>query len=316
MSQQPAATPSPRLDLRGAVDLSGLVKRSPSPPPPSAGGGNGGAQGVVVDVTDETFGAVVVEQSMTVPVVVDLWATWCAPCKQLSPVLEKLAAEYDGRFLLAKVDVDENQQISLAFQVQSIPTVVAVVKGQPLPLFQGALPEPQVRQVLDELLRVAEANGVSGRLQVGEDAPAGQPQPPAMPPLHAEAADALERGDLDSAAEAYRRALAESPADAEARLSLARVELLRRVSAGDVATAAAAAAADPGDVSSALLVADADLLEGHVEEAFGRLVELVRATTGEQREQARGHLVELFDVVGNEDPRVLAARRALASALF
>jgi putative thioredoxin len=323
MSQQPATTPGARLDLRGAVDLSGLAQR-PAPPRPPAGGagglaseGAGEVAGVVVDVTDETFGSLVVEQSMTVPVVVDLWATWCGPCTQLSPVLERLAEEYDGRFLLAKVDVDENQQISAAFQVQSIPTVMAVVKGQPVPLFQGALPEPQVRQVLDELLRVAEANGVTGRLDVRGPAPAGEADAePPLPPLHQEAYDALERDDLDGAADAFRRAMAESPADADAKAGLAQVELLRRTHGVDVARARAAAAADPTDVAAGLLAADVDLLGGRIEDAFARLVELVRATSGEEREQARAHLVELFEVVGGDDPRVLAARRALASALF
>jgi putative thioredoxin len=323
MSQQPAATPGPRVDLRGAVDLSGFAQRGAGRPPQqqaapaaAAGAGQAAVAGVVVDVTDETFGEVVVEQSMTVPVVVDLWATWCGPCKQLSPVLERLAAEYDGAFLLAKVDVDANQQISAAFQVQSIPTVMAVIGGQPIPLFQGALPESQVRQVLDELLRVAEANGVAGRVRVTDETSAGRPAAPPLPAHHAAAADALERGDLDAAAEAYRRALAEAPADADARLGLARVELFRRVRGADVEGARSAAAADPGDVRSALLVADADILAGHLEEAFGRLVELVRTTSGEERERARVHLVDLFEVVGSDDPRVLAARRALASALF
>ena len=146
----------------GAVDLSSLAARSRPP----AAAGNGAVASVVVDVTDATFEAEVLTRSLTVPVVIDLWAEWCGPCKQLSPILEKLAREYDGRILLAKVDVDANPQLSAAFQVQSIPSVFAVVKGQPVPLFQGAIPEPQVRQVIDQLLEVAATNGVSGRLQV------------------------------------------------------------------------------------------------------------------------------------------------------
>jgi putative thioredoxin len=321
MSQQPSQPPGPRLDLRGAVDLSGLGQRPPqaaaagasSAGAPPAGGQAGG---VVVDVTEATFGDVV-QQSMTVPVVVDLWATWCGPCKQLSPVLEKLAREYDGRILLAKVDVDANPQISQAFAVQSIPTVVAILKGQPVPLFQGAVPEEQVRQVFEELLRVAEANGVTGRVAGAVDGePTEEAEEPPLPPLHQEAYDAIERDDLDAAADAYRRALAESPADDLARAGLAQVELLRRTRGADPATARAAAAADPTDVDAGLLAADLDVLGGHVEDAFGRLVDLVRVTAGEDRERVRSHLVELFEVVGSDDPRVLAARRALASALF
>jgi putative thioredoxin len=321
MSQQPAQPSGPRLDLRGAVDLSGLGQRpQQAAGAPGASTGGGAAPGVVVDVTEATFGDIV-QQSMTVPVVVDLWATWCGPCKQLSPVLEKLAREYDGRILLAKVDVDANPQISQAFAVQSIPTVVAILKGQPVPLFQGAVPEEQVRQVFEELQRVAEANGVTGRVAgagAGDDGDqeAGEAEEPPLPPLHQEAYDAIERDDLDAAADAYRRALAESPADDLARAGLAQVELLRRTRGVDLNAARAAAAANPTDVDAGLLAADLDVLGGHVEDAFARLVELVRATSDEDRERARAHLVELFEVVGSDDPRVLAARRALASALF
>lgn len=316
MSQPPTSPPGPRLDLRGAVDLSGLARPAPRS---TDGTAAPAASGLVVDVTEATFGEAVIQQSMTVPVVIDLWATWCEPCKQLSPVLEKLTAEYAGRVLLAKVDVDANPQISQAFGVQSIPTVVAVVKGQPVPLFQGALPESQVRQVFEELLRVAEANGVTGRLEVDPDAgadEAAEPEEPPLPPLHQEAYDAIERDDLHAAADAYRRALVESPADDLARAGLAQVELMRRTAGLDLDQVRAAAAAAPGDVDAGLVAADVDVLGGHVDDAFGRLVDLVRLTTAEERERVRARLLDLFEVVGADDPRVLSARRALASALF
>lgn len=305
---QPPSQPGPRLDLRGAVDLSRLSQQAPS-------SGSGGGGRFVRDVTEADF-ADVVQLSMTVPVVVDLWATWCGPCRQLSPVLERLAEEYGGRFLLAKVDVDANPQISQAFQVQSIPTVVAILRGQPVPLFQGAVPEPQVRQVLDELLRVAAENGVTGTLDGTEQAGEADDQPAPLPPLHQEAYDAIQRGDLDAAADAYRRALAESPADADARAGLAQVELMARTRDLDPEATRRAAADDPTDVEAGMRCADLDVLGGHVEDAFTRLVDLVRITSGEERETVRRRMLDLFEVVGPDDERVLAARRALANALF
>jgi len=307
------------MSLRGAVDLSAVAAQSQR----RQQAGNGGpaparasASGVVVDVTEADFQQVVVEQSMTVPVVIDLWATWCQPCKQLSPVLERLAEEYGGRFLLAKVDVDANPRLSQVFQAQSIPMVVAVVKGQPVPLFQGALPEQQVRAYLDELLRLAESNGVSGTLAAAPEASAEEDVEPELPPLHQEAYEAIERDDLPAAAAAYEKALAQNPSDELARAGQAQVGLLLRTQGTDPQAARAAAAAAPTDPRAQVLAADLDLLGGHVEDAFARLVDTVRNTSAEDRDLARAHLLELFEIVGSGDPRVAAARRALTSALF
>jgi putative thioredoxin len=327
MSNQPGRAARPALDLRGAVDLSALAARSaPSSTAMSNGAGDAGAtdagasgQGVpVVAVTEESFAGDVMERSATVPVVIDFWATWCEPCKQLSPALERLAAEFGGRFLLATVDVDANPQLAQAFGVQSIPTVVAVLKGRVLPLFAGALPESQVRQYLTEVLKVAEANGVTGRVQVAdaEEPVDAEPVEEPLPPLHQAAYDAIEAGEYDAAITAYEQALRESPADDLARVGLAQVRLLRRTADVDVDQARAAAGANPQDVDAQILVADVDLLGGHVEDAFLRLVDTVRRTSGADRERARSHLVELFDVVGSDDPRVPAARVALANAVF
>jgi putative thioredoxin len=303
-------TPS-NINPYGAVDLSALAKRSAAP---DAGAAAPAAGGVVVDVDEAGFQAVV-DQSMTVPVVIDFWADWCAPCKQLTPVLERLAAADGGRWMLAKVDLDANPRLGQAFQVQSIPAVFAVVKGQPIPLFQGALPEAQIRQFLDELLRVAEENGVSGRLPVGEADAEPAPEP-AVDPRYDEAYDAIERGDLDAAAAAYRGLLDQSPGDVDAQAGLGQVELLRRTQSVDESAARQAAADRPDDVAAQSAVADLDLLSGRVDQAFARMLDLVRRLSGSERDAARTHLVNLFELVGNDDERVGKARTALANALF
>lgn len=301
----------------GAVDLAGFAKKPPAPAPgPDGVAAAPAASEVVVDVTEADFQAVVVDQSMSVPVVIDFWADWCEPCKTLSPVLERLAVQDGGRWLLAKIDVDANQRLGQAFQVQGIPAVFAVVKGQPVPLFQGALPEPQVREYLDELLKVAEANGVTGRLAVGQAVADQAPEEPALDPRYDEAYEAIERGDLDAAATAYEGLLAASPSDAEAKAGLGQVDLMRRTRSLDDAAARKAAAENPGDVQAQLDVADLDLLGGHVEDAFSRLIDLVRRLDGDERVRARTHLVGLFELVGNHDERVARARTALANALF
>ncbi|NEE00965.1 tetratricopeptide repeat protein [Phytoactinopolyspora halotolerans] len=312
----------------GAVDLSSLQNAprggaSASAPPAGAAGqaptsdaaSTGAGGGFLVDVTEATFQAEVINRSASVPVVIDFWATWCQPCKQLSPILEKLAAEYGGRFVLAKIDVDANQQIAASAQVQSIPTVLGVVKGQAIPLFQGALPEADVRRVLDELLNVATQNGVAGRAEPVQGNGAEAAEEVADTRFDA-AYEALEAGDLDAAAAAYQAVLNESPADADAKAGLARVELLRRTHGVDAAAARASADADPADVDAQLVAADLELAEGQAEAAFNRLIETVRRTAGDEREQVRTRLVELFEIIGPSDPRVVKARAALASALF
>jgi putative thioredoxin len=259
-----------------------------------------------------------------VPVVIDLWADWCGPCKQLSPLLERLAVEYAGRFILAKVDVDANPALAQAFQAQSIPMIVAVVKAQPVPLFTGALPEQQVRAYLDQLLALAEANGVTGRVAVdGADSDGGdggaedvEPAPEPLPPLHQAAYDAIERDDLAAAAEAYEQAVRENPSDDVATLGLSQVRLLQRLGVLDPVVAVAAADAAPGDVEAQLAAADVEFGDGQVQAAFDRLIRTVRDCGGPEREQVRSRVVELFSLLGPDDPRVRSARIALTNALF
>ncbi|MBP5936844.1 tetratricopeptide repeat protein [Streptomyces acidiscabies] len=278
---------------------------------------------LVIDVDEAGFESQVIQRSAEVAVVIDFWAEWCQPCKQLSPVLERLAVEYDGRILLAKIDVDANQMLMQQFGIQGIPAVFAVVAGQALPLFQGAAPEEQIRQTLDQLVQVAEERfGITG-LTVDPDAePGAAPEAPVQAPvgpydaLLAAAVEALDAGDLGGAVRAYQNVLADDPGNEEAKLGLAQAELLQRIQDLDPQAVRRDAAEKPGDAAAQLAAADLDLVGGHVEDAFGRLIETVRRTVGDDRDAVRVRLLELFEVIGPDDPRVAAARRALARALF
>ena len=300
--------------LAGAVDLSAIQARNEARERADAAAAAAVADGdgpgepvTVIDVTEETFQAEVLDRSFRTPVVLDLWAEWCGPCKQLSPVLEKLAAEAHGTWVLAKIDVDANPQIAQALRVQGIPAVKAVFQGQLLGEFTGALPEDQVRNFLDQ---VVEVTGAAPALD-GEEAAPAEPEDPRV--LAAEEATA--RGDFDDAIGQYAAILAAEPAHPRAAEAIREVELLRRVTSA-APDAVAKADAAPDDVDLALEAADVQLAEGQVSNAFARLLTAVRGSAGPDREKARLRLVELFNVVGNEDPRVTAARKDLTRALY
>jgi putative thioredoxin len=299
--------------MSGAVDLAAVKARSEaaaraaSAPPPTGGQ-------FVFDATEANFQTEVLDRSFQVPVLLDLWADWCQPCKQLSPVLEKLANEGGGSWVLAKIDVDANQRIAQMLQVQSIPTVFAVIGGQLIPGFQGALPEAQVREFVAALLQAAEQAGLSGAgaVPTGDEAVAAEPPEDER---FTAAEDALQAGDFDAAAEAYQAILNAEPANAMAQLALRQVELLRRLAVlpADILHQAVLR---PDDVPTQLAAADAELADNLIEAAFSRLIGLVRRLRGEDRTPVRDRLVEYFDLLGPDDPRVPAARRDLANALF
>ncbi|WP_106274979.1 tetratricopeptide repeat protein [Geodermatophilus tzadiensis] len=299
--------------LAGAVDLAAVKARSEAAaraqaaPPPSAAAPTGAPGAAVVDVTEATFQTEVLDRSFQVPVVLDLWAEWCGPCKQLSPVLERLAVEGGGSWVLAKVDVDANPALAQGLRVQGIPAVKAVWQGQLVAEFTGAIPEEQARQFVTELVRATTGGAVPGGDEGADD---GLDDP------RLDAAEAaLESGDLEAAEAAYAAILETEPDHPVAGLALRQVQLFRRADAAGPDALARADAA-PDDVEAQTRAADFLLGTGDVEGAFTRLVDVVRRTAGEDRDRARQHLVGLFDVVGPEDPRVVAARRQLMAALY
>ncbi|WEO95236.1 tetratricopeptide repeat protein [Streptomyces sp. FXJ1.172] len=318
------------MSMSGVVDLAAVkaaqeakAKAEQTRAEAARQGGTGAVapSDLVIDVDEAGFERDVLQRSAEVPVVIDFWAEWCQPCKQLSPVLERLALEYNGRFLLAKIDVDANQMLMQQFGVQGIPAVFAVVAGQALPLFQGAAGEEQIRQTLDQLVQVGEQRfGLTG-LTVDPDAEPGgaalaAPQAGPYDATLNAAAEALDAGDLAGAVQAYKNVLADDPGHPEAKLGLAQAELLQRVQGFDPQKVRKDAADKPADAEAQIAAADLDLVGGHVEDAFGRLIDTVRRTAGDERDKVRLRLLELFEVVGPEDPRVVGARRALARALF
>jgi putative thioredoxin len=305
MSEQPFSRP-------GAVDLSGL-QGSGGP----EAGGPGTSAAYAVSVTEQNFQEVL-EGSRSAPVLLAFESPSRSPeSVRLAEDLQTLSNEFEGRFLLGRVDIDAVPQIAQAMQIPSVPLVVLVAQGRPMPLLQDAAPIDDLRQAITQVLQQLTASGFTGRHQprsgAGEVDESGEEQ---LDPRYVPAQDALERGDIDGAIAEYEKLVGANPADSEAAAGLAMARLLKRTEGVDLNEARAAAAASPDDVDAQTLVADLDLLGGHVEDAFNRLVELVRRTTDADRDAARTHLIGLFGAVGNDDPRVQRSRRDLASALF
>jgi len=299
--------------MAGAVDLAAVKARSEAAaraaeaPPPAAGS-------AVLDVTEASFQSEVLDRSFQVPVLIDMWAEWCQPCKQLSPVLEKLAAEGNGSWVLAKIDVDANPRIQQALQVQSIPAVFAVIGGQLLQGFQGALPEAQVREFVTAVLEAAKEAGLSGPLdapQAEETVPVEEPDDPRF----TAAEQALDAGDFDAAIAHYQAIVDAEPGNSDAIMAVRQVRLMQRVDDLDPSIFARAQAA-PEDVSLQLAAADLDLGSGDPAGALRRLLDLLPRVSGDERDAVRERLVEYFDLLGAEDERVGPARREMARALF
>ncbi|WP_431277007.1 tetratricopeptide repeat protein [Leifsonia poae] len=324
--------PNP-TSLRGAVDLSSLVNRAMMPAQGTAAGGPAGsADGADVGVvelpslyfegTDANFNDFL-DLSATVPVVVDLGAEWSEPSKQLSSILDRVVQDYAGRLVLVRVDAGANPQLAQAFQAQSVPAVAAVIAGRPVQLFDGVIPEQQVREVFEQLLQLAAQNGVTGRASVPTDSNAVEPSdetveptPEPLPPHHAEAYEAIERGDYKTAIAEYKTAIAQDPRDAMAVAGLAQVSLLDRLAGISMDAIRTGAAEAPTDVDAQLLVADLDISGGHVEDAIDRLLTLFPRLDADGKDWVRSRLLDYFEIVGVDDPRVTKARARLTSLLY
>lgn len=321
----------------GGVDLSHLARnaqatqqsgstQAPGGTAHGAPGAPGGASQVVdvpslvIDVTEQVFEQVA-SLSTVVPVLFLLGAASCEQTASLAPTLERLTREFDGRLLLARVDVDASPGLAQAFQVQGTPTVIALVSGRPVPLFQGPAGEGEVRDLLTQLVQLAEQNGVSGRVNApadadGADGAAAAPAEPQIPEAHLPAVEAAERGDYETSVREWEAVLQKSPADAQAKAALAQMKLLHRLQGHTTQGIREAAAANPRDLEAQMRVADLDLSGGHVEDAFLRLLDLFAASSDDERSEIRERLLELFEVVGVADPRVIAARGRLANLLY
>ncbi|HKH54143.1 MAG TPA: tetratricopeptide repeat protein [Propionibacteriaceae bacterium] len=307
---------SSSFSRHGAVDLSQVAARAKQAGAAAPSGTPGGAS-YVVEVNEQTFEAEVIRKSIKHPVVVELYSPRVSTGQQLSDALAALAAEAAGRFLLARINVDTAPGIVQALALQAVPTVIAVINGQIAPLFQGVLTKEQANAYIEQLLKAAVANGIVGRAdpvgsQPSETTPSDEP---VSDPRFAAADEALERGDFSTALTEFDKLLEANPNDAEAKAGKAQVGLLARVSAVDP-QAVLDQAATSDAMNDQLAGADVEMVTGQVDEAFARLLQLIRQRSGEDRNAARVRLLELFETLGNADERVLSARRELMAALF
>jgi len=303
----------------GAVDLSSLKSSAAASgqSPTGAGPGPGAGGAYTVEITAENFQSEM-QRSLQHPVALCFYSPQSPDSMELARTLSRLGDAFEGKILVALLDVDANPQIAQSIGVPGVPLFAIALQGQLQPVAQQNLPEDDLRQVLEQVVQSAVANGMTGRVEprAGAAEPTEEQPEAAADPRYAEADEAVASGDLDSAVAAYERLLQENPGDDEARTGLARVRLVSRTRDVDANAARSAAADDPADVDAQIRVADVDLLGGHVEDAFDRLVGTVRRVGGDDRDRARTHLLELFEIVGNDDPRVRTYRVKLANALF
>lgn len=315
-------TTTPPANLRGAIDLSPLVNKTQGQGTASQQGGasaaapsSGGPVTVpsLVIVSDDTSFPQLIELSRAVPVIVELHAGTAAES------LARVVRGYEGRLVLAQVDATKNPQVAGAFQVSGTPTVVAVIGGRPLPLYEGEIAEAEARSVFDQVLAAAAQNGVNA-VATATDAPGeseqSEPVEEPLPPHHQEAFDAIDRGDYAAAIKEYQTAIAQDPRDHLAVAGLAQVSLLERLEGRSADSIRSAAASAPDDIDAQLCVADLDVSGGHLDDAFDRLLKLYPALDASGKDAVRSRLVSYFDLAGAEEPRVASARRRLTALLY
>lgn len=290
--------------LYGAVDLSSLVAKKNSASAPV-----GGQEGIVREADDRTVAALI-EASRTIPVILEIYGG------ALSPSLGPLIESYRGAFILGTVRGEEAPELIRALNVEGIPTVVALVGGQPVPLFQGIPPEPEIRGVLDQVLELAKKSGVVGVVPGVDANDVVEEAEAPLPPLHQEAYDALNNNDLAGAIAAFEKALAQNPSDHDAEAGLEQVKLLERVQALDPDLVRQEAASRPDDAAAALSVADLDMAGGHVEDATARLLTLFGTADADDQNILRERLLAYFLIAGPQSDVVKKARTRLASLMF
>lgn len=305
---------SASFSRHGAVDLSSIAQQSQA----SAGPAGPGGPSYAMEITSLPDFEAVVRQSAQHPVVVLFNSARAQGGQAMANDLRQVIDGHGGKLVLASVDVDAHPDVAQALSIQAVPTVIALLGGQAAPLFQGVQPRSALIQVVDQVLQAAVANGIVGKAQPvagsAQDSGAEAPQAPADPRFEAAYA-AMETGDFQKARAEFDRLLKETPNDAEAQVGRAQAGLLARSTQLD-GSEIVRASAEPGNIEAQLGAADAEIIGGNAEAAFSRLVELVRATSGDEREQVRVRLLELFETLGGTDPAVLKYRRKLATALF
>jgi putative thioredoxin len=277
-----------------AFDLSSLTKPKVDPSTPLPG----------IEVSVENLSSDILPLSLVRPVIVVMWSPRSAESADMVKILGKLEVDYKQAFALARVDIEAHPQVGQAFQTKSIPYAVAIIAEQMVPLFEQSYPEAQVRMVIDKVLALAAEQGI------------GQAPVEQMEPEEIEALDALEAGNYPAAEAAYKKWLARKPSENFAKLGLAQTQLLMRTEGLELDTVIAESTKNPSDIALQLKAADVEMVNGGVEAAFTRLLHAVRATAGDDRAKVKDHLLNLFALVDPTDPRLVAARKELASALF